>query len=711
MLPKSIKFSLFCLASGLAWVGTPGPARAQASLQIYSDHLVNGFQDWGWNSSRNFAATNPVYSGSYSLAIAITNAWGGMSFAQPSGFNTAPYTNISFWINGGTTGGQRLQVYATTNYSTVVLYLLPVLASNTWRHLIIPLAALQAARVTNCTGFLIQDATGGPSQPVFFMDDVQMGAAAAPALVHIGVNASQAIRAASPLWFGINNAIWDELLQTPGTISLLNEMGARALRFPGGSLSDEYDWMTDTSDSNTWEWPSPFSAFVDIATNLGAQTCITVNYGTGTPAEAAAWVSCANVTNHYAFKYWEIGNELYGSWETDTNVLPHDPYTYALRATNYIGQMKAADPTIAVGVVVTPGENSYANYTNRPAYNPRTGQTNYGWTPVLLQTLRQLGVTPDFAIHHRYPQNPGGESDPLLLQCSTGWAADAADLRQQITDYFGPGGTNIQLICTEHNSVSSAPGKQTTSLTSALFLADSFGQMMQTEFNGLFWFDFRNQPDAGNNNDFSLYGWRLYGDYGVVDGQTDRYPAFYAAKLLQHFIQGGDAVLAASSDYLLLSAYAARRADGSLALLVINKDPTAPFTAQIALTNFAPFASAVIRSYGVSNDNAMDTGVGSPDITETDFPAAAAAFPWSFAPYSLTLFTLAPAAPQLQVLPSAGGNFIFQLSGQAGAPCIIQTSSDLVHWFNVLTNTLPVTNSLPVASAAQFWRAVWIPGP
>ena len=73
------------------------------------------------------------------------------------------------------------------------------------------------------------------------------------------------------------------------------------------------------------------------------------------------------------FKYWEIGNECYGSWETDSNAVAHDPYTYALRATNYIALMKAVDPTIKIGVVSTPGEDSYANNTSHPAFNSREG--------------------------------------------------------------------------------------------------------------------------------------------------------------------------------------------------------------------------------------------------------------------------------------------------------------------------------------------------
>ena len=48
-----------------------------------------------------------------------------------------------------------------------------------------------------------------------------------------------------------------------------------------------------------------------------------MNYGSGTAAEAAAWVKYANVTKNYGVKYWEVGNEVYGngaygsSWEYD----------------------------------------------------------------------------------------------------------------------------------------------------------------------------------------------------------------------------------------------------------------------------------------------------------------------------------------------------------------------------------------------------------
>ena len=68
-----------------------------------------------------------------------------------------------------------------------------------------------------------------------------------------------------------------------------------------------------------------FSDFIGTAQGAGAQPIITVNYGTGTPALAAAWVQDADVTNNYGIQYWEVGNEVYGNgtyganWETDSH--------------------------------------------------------------------------------------------------------------------------------------------------------------------------------------------------------------------------------------------------------------------------------------------------------------------------------------------------------------------------------------------------------
>jgi hypothetical protein len=649
-------------------------AGAQANLPVYTDHLVNGFQNWSWakvnmantlpsvtmtnrSAKVNMANTSPVHSGSASIGVTDGPNFQALYLEHPV-FNTTPYIALDFWINGGSGGGQRLQIGGLLGGTNQIDYPLPALEANTWQHVTIPLSSLGVANTPNFSGFWIQSSVAA-AQPVFYVDDIQLLAASAPATVHLDVNAGNVIRSADTRWFGLNTAVWDYNFNTAATSNELKEIGCTTLRFPGGSLADEYHWATGVSGAKKSQWRTSFADFIQIATNLSSTVFITVNYGTGTSDEAAAWVASANITNHCNFKYWEIGNEVYGNWEADSNSLPHDPRTYATRAAGYIQLMKEKDPTIKVGVVAVPGEDANTNDVADMVTNPITGQAHYGWTPVMLTTFKKLGVYPDFLIYHYYPEYTGdgsnlGDSDPLLLQAAGNacpgtfgdWASAASNLRGQISDYIGSSGKNIELCVTENNSDSGAQGKQSTGIVNALYMADSLGELMKTEFNSLIWWDLRNGPDSKGDFGSTLYGWRTHGDYGIMSGRRALYPTSYAMKLLQSFVRGGDSVLDASSDYLLLSDYAVRRTNGALTLLVINKDLAANFTAQVILDNFSPEANVTVQSYGIAQDEAMRTNAAASlrDVAVANLANASTNFTYSFPPGSMTLFTFAPAA-------------------------------------------------------------------
>jgi len=701
----------------------PGTAAATDNLPIYTDNLVNGFQSWSW-ATVNLQTNNPVHSGAYS--ISVKDAGGQALVFEHPDFNTTPYASLSFWANGGSAGGQQLQISALLDGTNQGTYRLgTALAANTWSQFTIPLATLNVADKPNCNAFWIQGAAGG-AQPIFFVDDVELTAAAAPAVVHLGVNAGQVLQTVDARQFGLNTATWDTSFGNPQTLPMVQQAGYMALRWPGGSTSDGYHWTND---------PAGNAAFRNFATNLGAQVFTTVNYGTGTPAEAAAWVQSANQTYNCGFKYWEVGNECYGTWETDSNSVPHDPYTYATRAAAYIQQMKAAYPSvpIKVGVVVVPGENSSSNNASHFAVNPRTQTTNYGWTPIVLSRLSSLGVTPDFLIYHFYWQwTPGGwtyytnstDSDPLLLQVANNpspatwsdWASAAASLRQQISDYVGAPGTNVELCVTENNSDAGEMGRESTSLINALYLADSMGSLMKTEFRSYLWWDLHNGADTDGDFDPSIYGWRANGDYGVLNASDAPYPTFYTAKLMQHFARPGDAVLAGSSDNLLLSAYAVRRTNGALTLLVVNKSFTMNLTGQIGLTNFVPWTSATQISYGVPQDQAASTNAAADlqDLATNSYAVTGTNFSYAFPPLSLTLFTFAPAPATLAAPAVQAGQLQLLVQGQPGTPYIVQSSPDLMTWTSISTNlltgnslTVPIT--IPPGSPYQFYRAVWQP--
>ncbi|HSU53229.1 MAG TPA: hypothetical protein VLT36_04140, partial [Candidatus Dormibacteraeota bacterium] len=696
---------------------TPPP---QTNLWLYTDNLVNGFQSWSW-ATVNLQSTSPApHSGPY--CISVTDAGNQALWFHNQQFNTAPYSSLSFWINGGA-GGQQVAVIGDLDDSEQVHY--PLSLGTSWQQVTVPLSALGVSNKPNCTGFLIKG-TRGSAQPTFYVDDVQLVSAANPPVVHLGVDASQTLRPVDARQFGLNTATWDGSLGNASTLPLLQSIGVKTLRWPGGSTSDGYDWTTDSNGN---------ARFRNLATNLGAQVFTTVNYGSGTPAQAAAWVTSANGTYHCNFKYWEIGNECYGGWENDTHAVQHDPYTYATNAVAYIQQMKAAVPSvpISVGIVVAPGEDSYANNTNHFALNPRTQVQHNGWTPVVLATMKSLGVLPDFIVYHFYPQytpswapySSSPDSDPLLLQVAgnpsprnwSDWASAAAELRQELTDYIGPTSSNIELTVTENNSDAGPMGRQSTSIINALYLADSTAQLMKTEFRSYVWWDLHNGQDSSGNMDPTIYGWRGYGDYGIMDGANNPYPTFYAEKVLQSFARPGDTVLKGSSDNVLLSAYATRRTNGSLTYLVINKNPAASQNAQIATMNFVPWTTATVQSYGLAQDQATETN-GPPALQDiaTNSATVASTFNYTFPPLSLTLFTFSPGSSKLTVLQAQPTSILLQLQGESGASYIIQSASNVVGsiWTPIATNLLSGTSSNITVSVApgatrQFYRALWVP--
>src|SRR6516225_4392986 len=223
----------------------PMASLAQTNMTIYADSRVNGWTDGSYSSTENYANTSPVQSGSDSISVTITSAYGGIGLNHSS-LTTTGFASVSFWLNGGPIGGQRLQMYGNLNFNPQsARYALAAPLANTWQLYTVPLSALGVANTNNFTGFVIQDSNGS-TEPTFYLDDVQLNAIVPPpTIVHFNINASQPIRTADARWFGLNAALWDSYYDTPTTVSLLNQLGTRLIRLPGGSLSDEYHWVLD----------------------------------------------------------------------------------------------------------------------------------------------------------------------------------------------------------------------------------------------------------------------------------------------------------------------------------------------------------------------------------------------------------------------------------------------------------------------------------
>ena len=190
-------------------------------------------------------------------------------------------------------------------------------------------------------------------------------------------------------------------------------------------------------------------------------------------------------------------------------------------------------------------------------------------------------------------------------------------MRQQITDYFGAWvDSNIELVVTENNSDSGSQGRQSTSVVNGLYSADSLAQLLKTEFNWFVWWDLRNGTDNGGYFGPGIYGWRNYGDLGMVNNASTRHPAFYAAKLMRRFVSPGDRIVSAGSDYAPLAVYGARHTNGSMSVLMLNKMGTTNLVGAISTPGFAANGNYRIDSWGLRNDEAARTNaVNGQDIS------------------------------------------------------------------------------------------------
>lgn len=418
-------------------------------------------------------------------------------------------------------------------------------------------------------------------------------AAGGPATVNVSVNADEGLGTIPSTAYGLNSAVWDSQMNVPQVQGLLQQAGVEMLRYPGGSYGDIYNWQDNTAPGGYVAPGTDFDSFMGTVAKIGAQPMLIANYGTGTPAEAAAWVQYANITKGYNAKYWEIGNEIYGNgyygadWEAD-NHASKSPATYAANVLQYASAMKAVDPSIKIGAVVTlPG--------NWPDSVVAAGDSG-DWNKIVLSAA---GSAIDFVIVHWYPSATDAAS---MLSEPAQVAGELAQLRQEIDQYAGPNGPHIAIAMTETNG-----GVDEDTQPDALFAADTYMTALE---NGVFtvdWWDTHNGPSAIAT---APDGATDYGDSGVLSSGTcvgttcepalnTPFPAYYSLAMLSKLGLPGDTMVRAGTDQQLVAAHAVRNANGDLSVMLVNKDPVNSYQVSLHYAGFTPTtATPTVYSYG-----------------------------------------------------------------------------------------------------------------
>jgi hypothetical protein len=436
---------------------------------------------------------------------------------------------------------------------------------------------------------------------------------------------------------GTNMAAWFDITQS-GITPPLQAAGITALRWPGGSESDLYHWQTNSSCGGGYtDTNSTFDNFMnDVAKPGKFSISITLNYGSneacnggGDPAEAAAWVAHAKA-NGDGIRYWTVGNEEYGSWEEDLHANPHDPGTYANAvATGYYPQIKAADPSALVGVVV---DGSAA------------------WDQIVLSQAKY-----DFVEYHYYAQGPGNENDKWLL--ADGAIALADQVAALHAELAAAGRGNVPIYLGEMGSVYTNPGKQAQSIVQALYAGFSLAILARWDvFRSTWWLAYGGCNDASSGANFSpsLYGWQNFGGYMIFSDGTPEYGCYNATavprgtplatarayQVMSHYIRDGERIASlrlGGSDAGLRAFAVSRGTSYAVALFNLNEATTR--TAEISVDRLAAGSSVQLVRYGKAEYDLSKNNVWAPPVSLTSGawhgPVRVTLPPWSMSVVTL----------------------------------------------------------------------------
>lgn len=150
---------------------------------IYDDALGFGWYSWSW-MPYDTGSTVQAHSGSKSISFSPT-AWGGVVLQTWAPADTSAFRTLTFWIHGGTTGGQQIgigpirgDVWGPGSYA------LPVPVANEWTKVEVPLSGLGVEGSPDLTGFYFQH-WRGESGPTFHIDDIRLTTALTTAVMDI----------------------------------------------------------------------------------------------------------------------------------------------------------------------------------------------------------------------------------------------------------------------------------------------------------------------------------------------------------------------------------------------------------------------------------------------------------------------------------------------------------------------------------------------
>jgi hypothetical protein len=484
--------------------------------------------------------------------------------------------------------------------------------------------------------------------------------------------------------FGISASVSDGNLVNPQVVALLNAAGINVLRYPGGSYADNYhwsnykatNWQSEKNPKGSYALNNNFGFFarqLDYVQNGTA--AITVNYGSnlagtggGEPAEAATWVAYCNgdpadtkvigrdssgydwkTVGHWAamraelplddddgfnflrinhpkplnIKYWEIGNEVYGNgffadqtnggfeedlhapYAKDSDKIRHgnaalSPAAYGKGLAEFSKAMKAVDASIKVGAVL---------------FDPADEKRAAEWNPAVMAAC---GTVVDFVDLHWYIGNllppDWKDLDPAALLRAS----------QEVMPSIGSGLIELFHRCADANAakmqfVVSEIGptlyaRVTTPLTLGLFAADAYASFMELGAANIDWAEL-------HSNHF-------------LDDKNVQLPAYYGVQMAHLLANINDQLVEAKSSAAPLTVHPAKRPDGSLSIMLINKTPKEKSTVKLQIVG------AKLAAEGIRFDWGQNSPADRYPVTREPTTGISNSFSVVAPPYTITNFII-----------------------------------------------------------------------
>ncbi|MFA9392139.1 MAG: T9SS type A sorting domain-containing protein [Prolixibacteraceae bacterium] len=421
------------------------------------------------------------------------------------------------------------------------------------------------------------------------------------ATVNIVVDVDSIITKVSKYVYGHNAAAWGgKLEQSALLVESLTELAPNIIRWPGGSMSDDYFWKATSQETCPKDLPSNYTfadlkyglnnngwtmstdSYYELLKKTNSTGIITVNYGyarLGTSDDpvltaakyAADWVRYDKGKT----RYWEIGNEDFGSWENgysidvsqnkDGQPKINSGDLYGKHCRVFIEEMKKAAREIGndikIGVVAM---DSHVTYD----------AVQRDWNKGM---MAQVADVADYIIVHSY-YTPYQENSTIATILNS--PDKTINMNQYINDGLKTNANHapLPMALTEWNIFAEGSGQQ-VSYINGMHAALILGELIKNNYGQGSRWDLMN--GWGDGNSHGLYA---DGEPGIAR-YTPRAPFFYMYYFQKFF---GDQMIHSSvSGNSNVKAYASKFSSGQSGLVLVNKNTTDQ-VANVTMKNFKP---------------------------------------------------------------------------------------------------------------------------